>query len=466
MKFIKVLICSALLASILNFPNTNALADYQSTGQLTMVPFQMGSSWVGGASSASTHSSNTFTAYLPPCIFNSKDICIKKVSFSKEGIEESNLSPQSLKTNIPEQMSTAYVTEEWEQDPARGLPIGSRPGYWNINGREVLISALVSGTFNGNWKSKDTRFEVLDLRIGVASNEMASLSEFRIKITLDLKQYINKINLFLMGRLDHPDISTENNYLTISGLPTWVYQVKPAIFKLDSLPSEVKDYFLNLCGSSRCYDIADPATWNSSTKSVNFSFRGIKDFQIFEKYLPESASDKQYVWQIEGAGFNFMNYAKKDCFTKGSINGLLTTNAMLYESTPPIWNSIDGSIDYTLASVHLDDSNIPIKGNYNLILSTTVAKCIWGIDEIPSQAIIGVEYSGSSPDISTLTLSKNDNWVSFNVDNFHFSTPKISIKLAKKPSPTKTIQCTKGRTKKKITGSNPKCPTGYKLKVS
>jgi hypothetical protein len=28
----------------------------------------------------------------------------------------------------------------------------------------------------------------------------------------------------------------------------------------------------------------------------------------------------------------------------------------------------------------------------------------------------------------------------------------------------KTINCIKGKTTKKVTGTNPKCPTGYKLK--
>jgi hypothetical protein len=68
---------------------------------------------------------------------------------------------------------------------------------------------------------------------------------------------------------------------------------------------------------------------------------------------------------------------------------------------------------------------------------------------------------------------------------FTFSTPKIKVKLSQEvaaptptPSPSATpttvakpaaakktsITCVKGRTSKKITAVNPKCPSGYKKK--
>jgi hypothetical protein len=66
---------------------------------------------------------------------------------------------------------------------------------------------------------------------------------------------------------------------------------------------------------------------------------------------------------------------------------------------------------------------------------------------------------------------------------FTFSTPKIKVKLSQEvsaPAPTATptpsavakpaaakktsITCLKGKTSKKITAVNPKCPTGYKKK--
>jgi hypothetical protein len=66
---------------------------------------------------------------------------------------------------------------------------------------------------------------------------------------------------------------------------------------------------------------------------------------------------------------------------------------------------------------------------------------------------------------------------------FTFSTPSIKVKLSQEaatPAPTATpspsasakpatpkkisITCVKGKTSKKVTAVNPKCPTGYKKK--
>jgi hypothetical protein len=74
----------------------------------------------------------------------------------------------------------------------------------------------------------------------------------------------------------------------------------------------------------------------------------------------------------------------------------------------------------------------------------------------------------------------------FKVAGFTFSTPQIKVKLevpkveptptpstTATPTPTatlkpaplqKTIVCVKGKVTKKVTGTTPKCPTGYKKK--
>ena len=85
--------------------------------------------------------------------------------------------------------------------------------------------------------------------------------------------------------------------------------------------------------------------------------------------------------------------------------------------------------------------------------------------------------------MSTTTLSEKDGWLSLSAYGFTFSSPKISVKLIAptvapaaspvvapsiKPAPAKvatqkSIVCAQGKNKKKLTGTNPKCPKGYKL---
>jgi hypothetical protein len=68
--------------------------------------------------------------------------------------------------------------------------------------------------------------------------------------------------------------------------------------------------------------------------------------------------------------------------------------------------------------------------------------------------------------------------LTLNASGFHYSIPQLSIKLIQEkvvvPSPApsapnkkvtiKKIACVKGKTTKVISGSNPRCPSGYKKK--
>jgi hypothetical protein len=85
-----------------------------------------------------------------------------------------------------------------------------------------------------------------------------------------------------------------------------------------------------------------------------------------------------------------------------------------------------------------------------------------------------VTYSTSSTGIcsiagSTLSLLKNGNCV---VVATQVGTATLAPASATStvviegvlPAVKKTITCTKGKTSKKVTGTNPKCPAGYKLK--
>jgi hypothetical protein len=109
--------------------------------------------------------------------------------------------------------------------------------------------------------------------------------------------------------------------------------------------------------------------------------------------------------------------------------------------------------------------NLPVKANIsakNLSLSST------------SSSGGAVTYTTSSTGIcaiagSTLSLLKNGNCV---VVATQVGTATLAPASATStvviegvlPAVKKTITCTKGKTSKKVTGTNPKCPAGYKLK--
>jgi hypothetical protein len=80
--------------------------------------------------------------------------------------------------------------------------------------------------------------------------------------------------------------------------------------------------------------------------------------------------------------------------------------------------------------------------------------------------------------VTTQTLKLSSGFYYFNISGFGFSAPTIRVKLAQNPGSStpvlaegkassakkSTIICLKGKTTKKVTAVNPKCPAGYKKK--
>jgi hypothetical protein len=68
--------------------------------------------------------------------------------------------------------------------------------------------------------------------------------------------------------------------------------------------------------------------------------------------------------------------------------------------------------------------------------------------------------------VATTTVSEKNNWLQLSAYNFEFSSPTIKIKINQNKNLKGTISCIKGKTTKKVTAKNPKCPAGYKLRTN
>jgi hypothetical protein len=187
-------------------------------------------------------------------------------------------------------------------------------------------------------------------------------------------------------------------------------------------------------------------------------------------------------WSFRTLSNREMNGAN-NCFTSTpGIKGLVSTNSTTYSAGPPVFK--DGALNYQVASAHfLPDGVTPFKGNYNLVMRSDVARCIYGFSNAPISASISVVSSEGSADVATTVAAEKDGWISLSANNFQFSSPTIQVKftqdaavvtpkvnpsaapIAPKP-PVKqvTITCVKGKTSKKVSGTKPACPAGYKKK--
>ena len=136
-------------------------------------------------------------------------------------------------------------------------------------------------------------------------------------------------------------------------------------------------------------------------------------------------------------------------------------------------------------------------------MRSDLVQCLYGVKEVPEKVEISIT-SGSSGESrgSTVSLFRNANWVYLSADGFTFSSPTLKVKLVqpqavktevtktevtktevtktevtktevaktevaaapKKVVAIKVISCTKGKITKKVSGTKPRCPAGFKKK--
>ena len=111
---------------------------------------------------------------------------------------------------------------------------------------------------------------------------------------------------------------------------------------------------------------------------------------------------------------------------------------------------------------------------------------MYGFSSAPIKASISVVTESGTVQIATESIYERNNFMYLGAYGFKFSSPTIRVKLTQeKPKEIeqnqiqskievaapaevkkqlKTIICLKGKKTQKISGTNPKCPVGYKKK--
>jgi hypothetical protein len=100
-------------------------------------------------------------------------------------------------------------------------------------------------------------------------------------------------------------------------------------------------------------------------------------------------------------------------------------------------------------------------------MSSSVARCLYGFNSAPLKASIQIVNENGQNSVATTVISEKDGWLKLGAYGFTFSSPTLRVKLTQDKASAKkklTITCVKGKLTKKVTGTTPKCPSGYKKK--
>jgi hypothetical protein len=335
------------------------------------------------------------------------------------------------------------------------------------------------------------------------------------KIAVTLRMAKN-LTGWIFGRMQNADFSVTPidsafNKIRIGGDVTLVPELAAKVAKSDiskdiKLESYLRDFFTNgrpgvsvPNPGSGSYNDGNIGGFQSTTYSgflaaqtttrlLSVNFDKFALFAAFEDQLkpfsPAASNNGRNIlretnsifWNFGANAYTGSNKCSSD---KTKLHGLVVTNAPIYENGPPEFK--DGSLNYRVAGVHNNFDGSEFKGRYTYIVRSDTARCYYGFSNAPIEARVEVVSANNASQVASVLVSEKDGFIKLQADNFTFSSPTIKMKLSQatevaqaKPvevAPTKAapqkssvITCIKGKISKKISGVNPKCPSGYKKK--
>ncbi|CAN2218365.1 hypothetical protein MCEMRE196_01195 [Candidatus Nanopelagicaceae bacterium] len=361
------------------------------------------------------------------------------------------------------------------------------------------ITAIANnGAFPSVGRAGDPRCAIQCSKTEIALGQAMDLNlKLGVKIRLNAK-----VTGWLNGRVSKVESTilidnTGMQEITVKGNPVKV----PVIFgwvQKASAPSSLKNFYGSMTavqvnggnGYGKCLDPALPANatpgpcnpeyWESVLRGPQKNLRDLQEVALWLPVLKDTAVAAPTRWNINSTDSGVIGNCSAD---SSKLTGIVTTNATGFVSGPPEFNKVDQVLEYKVLAPHYLKDGSTFLGTYDLAIDSTYARCIYGFTSAPVSASVSVISTDGTNQVATVITNERDGWIHLGAYGFTFSAPTVKVKLSQEvakpvvlvtPTPTaiaaapikKSITCIKGKSTKKVTAVNPKCPTGYKKKAA
>ncbi len=115
-------------------------------------------------------------------------------------------------------------------------------------------------------------------------------------------------------------------------------------------------------------------------------------------------------------------------FSSTSIAGLVTSNATTFSGQPPVMEN--SMLTYKLSALHLDKNGEVFKGQYELQLDSSLAKCLWNLKTQKPKAEVSITSESGKSEVATSTFAAINGFFRLQANGFTFSNPTIAVKLS------------------------------------
>ena len=464
-------------------------------------------------------------------------LCSEKItSECVTGMSARNAAGKELKVNYEGPIESSLIYD-FAGDSTKGLPTGGPPLIFSIpeaphaGGDKYMLKVEMQGSGNGSV------FKIWRTRAGIFPVSITTGNFLASKISIDAPTYTsfemiagssidpacqfatttkcltiqtfpegisfgfsakfrNQLTGWWHGRFSTPEITSEikdglMNFSVIANpikVPTvfgWVDTV--------SLPEDLKARYSKppRYGASYFAPMNGDLTLTSVLNDTNSVFTDdtLAELKSWLPLLGDRAAAMPSAWAISTIDGSAKGDVERCTKLESGIAGLVTTNASMYSSGPPVFNTDTQSLEYKVAAPHLTSTGENLLGSYDLVMNSQVARCMYGFSKAPLKASISVISTSEKTTVETSFLNENNGFIKLSANGFQYSQPTIRVKLTQEkivePVVTtttvaepvkeavakkvvkkivKTITCTKGKLTRKVSGTAPKCPVGYRVK--
>ena len=251
---------------------------------------------------------------------------------------------------------------------------------------------------------------------------------------------------WLHGRMQDPvaSIDRANNVTTIniSASPTKV-PIISGVGQWEELPVAVQESFTAKCANVRCgtrrreeaeggYLTTPVADRNIIFGPSAFSAEAFEQIKLWTGFLKDTASAMPSQWSVRTLSYGEMQSAPS-CIKNGvGVTGIVATNASAYSEGPPTFDSATSTLNYKVAALHFEKDGVtPFVGQYNLILRSDIANCLYGVSDASATAAVSVAGENGVAKAATTAFTYNNGWFSFSAKGFTHSAPTIKVKLSR-----------------------------------
>jgi hypothetical protein len=364
---------------------------------------------------------------MPVCVdANDSNYCIE------------SLSTRDALKNVETFTISGYLPgASWSPDPISKSPGASRVPLWHAQSDEpntgfVLSSSL---TVAGSYPSKSAEVTSFNTRLVkytyAPPNYLATSSDPKRSCLWETPKSLNepcareialddakevililhvskKLTGWFIGRLNNPSIEV---FSISSDFNRIVLIAKPEVVPVFGLSLSCEETKSTVCGVGMNQGISGNA-WQ---------------LEAIQRHLSNKAQFEMPVWELSSMTGSFLRKCK---VPSSGFAGIIASNATFSTIAPPAFT--ENQLVYNVAALHFVSNGEVFKGNFDLFINGSFARCLWGLSNAPLAASITVTSEDGQQNVATTSMSEKNSFIHFSARNFTFSSPVIKMKLSSK----------------------------------